>query len=218
MPRPRSTWATASGTRADSVEAIAAYRRAIALRPDYAEAHNNLGNVFREQGRLDEARRRLPAGDRAEARHAAAHNNLGNVFTGAGAPRRGAGLLPHAIELKPDSPTAASNLLFALHYPSGLTMPRRSWRSIAAGPGVTPSPWPRRFGPHANDRSPDRRLRVGFVSPDFRDHPVGRLLLPLFSHHDRRQAEFVGYSDVRVADGVTRSSRRGPTAGTRSSA
>ena len=71
--------------------------------------------------------------------------------------------------------------------------------------------WARQFAeplaaeirPHTNDRSPGRRLSVGFVSPDLHDHPVGRLLLPLFAHHERRQAELVGYSDVRVADGVT---------------
>ena len=71
--------------------------------------------------------------------------------------------------------------------------------------------WARRYAeplaaeirPHDNDRAPARKLRVGFVSPDFRDHPVGQLLLPLFSHHDRRQTEIVCYCDVRAADAVT---------------
>src|SRR5262249_10191223 len=54
------------------------------------------------------------------------------------------------------------------------------------------------------DRSPDRRLRVGYVSPDFRSHPVGQLLLPLFANHDYRQVEIVAYSDVRVPDGLSR--------------
>src|SRR5262249_46998683 len=47
------------------------------------------------------------------------------------------------------------------------------------------------------------RLRIGFLSPDFRGHPVGRSLLSLFAHLDRGQAEVVCYSDVRAADRVT---------------
>jgi predicted O-linked N-acetylglucosamine transferase (SPINDLY family) len=57
--------------------------------------------------------------------------------------------------------------------------------------------------PHANARTPERRLRVGFVSPDLRDHPVGRLLRPLFTHHDRRGMEFLVYSDVRRRDAIS---------------
>jgi protein O-GlcNAc transferase len=36
-------------------EAVACYRRALELKPDYAEAHNNLGNALKDQGKLDEA-------------------------------------------------------------------------------------------------------------------------------------------------------------------
>ena len=45
--------------------------------------------------------------------------------------------------------------------------------------------------------------RIGFVSPDFRGHPVGRSLLPLFTEHDRRQAEFIAYAEVRAPDDYT---------------
>ena len=82
-------------------------------------------------------------------------------------------------------------------------MPRRSWPSIATGPGGSPSRCAAEVRPHPNDRAPDRRLRVGFVSPDFRGHPVDGLLLPLFANLDRRQIEIVGYSDVRAPDALT---------------
>jgi len=57
--------------------------------------------------------------------------------------------------------------------------------------------------PHANDRDPDRRLRIGYVSPDLRVHPVGRFLLPLLAHHDKRQVEVFAYSGLLVADPLT---------------
>ena len=77
-------------------------------------------------------------------------------------------------------------------------MPRRSWPSIAAGTRSSPSRWPGRSCPTPTTASPDRRLRIGFVSPDFRDHVVGHNLLPLFRDHDRRQVEIFCYSDVTV--------------------
>ena len=50
--------------------------------------------------------------------------------------------------------------------------------------------------PHRNERSADRRLRIGYVSPDFRDHVVGRNLLPLFREHDHQRFEILCYADV----------------------
>jgi predicted O-linked N-acetylglucosamine transferase (SPINDLY family) len=56
---------------------------------------------------------------------------------------------------------------------------------------------------HPNDRSPDRRLRIGYVSPDFSRHPVGRFLLPLLESHDHARFEIFCYASVRAPDAVT---------------
>ena len=56
---------------------------------------------------------------------------------------------------------------------------------------------------HLNDRSADRRLKIGYVSPNFREHPVGRFFLPLLENHDREQFQIYCYSDVRQPDLVT---------------
>ncbi len=57
--------------------------------------------------------------------------------------------------------------------------------------------------PHANDRDPERRLRVGYVSPDLREHAVARFVLPAFERHDRAQIEVFAYSDATRTDAVT---------------
>ena len=57
--------------------------------------------------------------------------------------------------------------------------------------------------PHPNDRSPDRRLRVGYVSPNFGNHPVGRFLLPLLESHDRTSFETFCYASVDIPDAMT---------------
>ena len=66
--RPTATWATPSRTRAELDRAIAAYRRAIELKPDYAAAYSNLGVALKDLGRFDEAIAALWPGDRAQAR------------------------------------------------------------------------------------------------------------------------------------------------------
>ena len=182
--------------------AIAAYHRAIQLRPSYAEAHSNLGNALKNQGGLEEA---IAAYRRAIALKpdlADAHNNLGNALKDLGRVDEALACCRRAVELKPDFTEAASNSLLTLLYHPGydaqaLLAEHRLWAMRYADPLAAEIRY------HQNDRAPERKLRVGYVSPDFRGHPVGYLLLPLFANHDRRQVEIVGYSDVRVPDALT---------------
>ena len=57
--------------------------------------------------------------------------------------------------------------------------------------------------PHTNTPQADRRLRVGYVSRDFREHPSSSFVLPLLSHHDHRQVEIFCYANVERADFIT---------------
>src|SRR6185295_10035675 len=63
-------------------------------------------------------------------------------------------------------------------------------------------------GSYNTDRSPDRRLRVGYVSPNFRSHAVGAFVAPIFEHHDRGQFEVIAYSDTPNSDHVTEQLRQ----------
>jgi protein O-GlcNAc transferase len=56
---------------------------------------------------------------------------------------------------------------------------------------------------YANDRATERRLKIGYVSPDFRGHSVAFFLEPLLKHHDRRQTELFCYAEVSWPDAVT---------------
>lgn len=183
-------------------EAHACLEQALALKPDFAEAHNNLGNFFRERGRLDEA---VASFERALALKpdlAEAHNNLGGVLKDRGQLDEAIACYRRALALKPDYAEAHSNLILALHYRSGhepaiIHDELRRWRERHARPLA------RFIRPHPNDRSPARRLRIGYVSPDFRSHPVGWFLLPLFAAHDRAACELFCYSAVPRPDQVT---------------
>jgi predicted O-linked N-acetylglucosamine transferase (SPINDLY family) len=184
-------------------EAIAALRRAIALAPRDAVAHTNLGRALHDAGQPDEAEDVLLRAVAIDPGQGHAHNNLGSVQKDQGRVDLALESFGRALECDPGHVAAASNRLFALHlHPdhdaASIATECRRWASRFAAPLAA------EIRPHANDRTPGRRLRVGFVSPDLRSHPVGRLLLPLFLHRDRRGFELIAYSDVRAGDAVTR--------------
>ncbi len=183
-------------------DAIAAHRRAIALAPGYAEAHSNLGVALYESGRFDEAIVAYHRAIELKPSLAVAHNNLAGVLKDQGRLDEALACFRTALDVKPDLEKAASNLLFSLHcHPDydaqAILAEHRHWARRYAEPVAA------QIRQHDNERSPDRKLRVGFVSPDFCDHPVGQSLMPLFAHHDRLRIEVVCYSDVRIADPVT---------------
>ena len=183
-------------------EAIAACRRALQLKPDFAEAHNNLGTALTDQGRLDEALSAFQRAIQIKPDFAEAHNNLGNALMGRGQLDEAVAAYRHAIQIKPDFAAAHSNLLLVLHHLCDsdvdvLFREHRDWdeahaRSLAM-----------RIAPHDNDRNPDRRLRIGCVSPDFREHSVAFFLEGLLAAHDRTQIEMFCYADLVHEDPVT---------------
>ena len=183
-------------------EAITAYRSALQLKPDYPEAHYNLGIALRERGGIDEAIAAYRHALELNPNYPEALNNLGAALAGQGRVDEAIAAYRRALELNPHNAWVHSNLLYTLHF-----HPDHNERTISE----ERRRWNRQFGepmkpfirPHANDRSPERPLRVGYVSPDFRDHVVGRYLLPLFERHDRGSFEILCYAGVVEPDRFT---------------
>jgi len=112
-----------------------------------------------------------------------------------------------AIDLAPDDAAIHSNLLYTLHFHPGydaamIYEEHRRWNRQHA------EPLKKFIQPHVNNRDPDRPLRIGYVSPDFRNHPIGKFLLPLQAAHDPDRFEVFCYSDVRRPDRLTELLRR----------
>jgi len=181
--------------------ALAAYKQALALRTDLPETHNNMANVLRAMGRLDESIAAFKQALLLRPAYAEAHNNLGNAFKDAGRLDEALACYRRAEQFKGES-WIAGNFLYAAHFHPDYDA-RRLWEEHARWNEKYARRLARSPGGHDNDRSMDRRLRIGYVSPDFRDHPVGRFLLPLLANHDHGGFEIVGYSDVRRRDAMT---------------
>lgn len=183
-------------------EAVKAYQTAIGLKPHYTEAHNHLGNALRALGRLEVAvasHRRaielMPGYVEAHAGLAADFNDLGRADAAVESLRK-------VTELSPASAASHSNLLMTMHYDprcsrKELFEEARRWGKRHAPPPV------RAATPNDMDRTPGRRLRIGYISPDLRDHPIGRLIEPVLGGHDRQAFEVFCYSDAQQPDALT---------------
>jgi len=183
-------------------EAIVAYRHAIWLKPDFAEAHSNLGAAMAAKGQFNDAIAAYRQAIRLKPDYAEAHTNLGKASKDTGQFDEAIASYRQAMRLNPDLAETHSNLLYTLHFHPGfdarmILEEHRLWNQQHAQPL-------RKFiQPHADNRDPDRRLHIGYVSPDFRDHVVGQNLLPLLREHDHRQMEIFCYSNVLRPDALT---------------
>ena len=183
-------------------EAMGCFRRALELKPNYAEAHNNLGNGLMDHGAVGEALGCYRKALECRPGFLEAQQNLGAGLADAGELEAAKECFWRVMELTPDSPKGYDNLLYLLHYD-----PASSRQSLYE----TACQWNRKFAaplrkqihPHTNERQAGRRLRVGYVSPDFRSHPVGRFMMPLWAGHDRGNFEVFGYSLHPASDALT---------------
>jgi len=181
------------------------YRKAIHINPNFAEAHSNLGRTLRELGRLDESEASCRRALQIKPDYDEAHNNLGAALQGLGRPDEAEGSYRRALEIKSDNEQAYNNLLFINGYNISLDPPAylslaRGWEHACITENERQLAHDKTFR-----RSPlvGRRLRVGYVSGDFRQHAVSYFVGQLFGQHDRERIELFAYANNGIQDAVT---------------
>ncbi len=183
-------------------EAVAWYQGALLLSPGLAEAHSNLGTVYREQGKPDEAASAHRRAIELRPDYAEAWNHLGTALKDKADLDGAMECYRRGLALRPQFLSIHSNLLFAMQFSerfdaAAILEEHRRFDELHIRPLA------RFIQPHGNDRSPDRRLRIGYVSPDFCDHCQAFFTMPLFGAHDREQFEVFCYADVVRPDAMT---------------
>ncbi len=189
-------------TTGDPLGAVAACRTALAIDPSYATAHLNLGNAMALQGDFASAIEAYRAAIDCDPGLADAHSNLGNALKDSGLIAEALAPYREALRFAPQNAILHSNLVYSLEClaspdPTQLCAERAAWNEHHAAPLRS------QIRGHENDRAPERRLRVGYVSPDFCAHAISFFLLPLFRAHDRTQVEIHAYASVPRPDTIT---------------
>ena len=183
-------------------EALECYRRALAIDPAFASAHVNLGNALKELGRMDEAAGSYRQALAITPDSAEAHYNLGTMQQAVGQLDEAVVSYRKALVSKPDYVEAGRSILYAM-----LNVPGLSPGDLFAEHLRFAEAHTRRIAqptaPLSNDANPDRRLRVGYLSSDFRNHPVASNVLPVLCAHDPAEFEIFCYADVPRADAMT---------------
>jgi predicted O-linked N-acetylglucosamine transferase (SPINDLY family) len=181
------------------VAAAAAYRVAIKYQPVHVQAVLNLATALEALGQpdasmevLQDAISRLPG-------NPALLNNLGNLLGSHGRPDEAVEILKRASRCAPDSTVILSNLLYrALFSPScpqaDIEIWLSRWEGLLGPAALLPAA--------AHDLDPERPLRVGYVSPHWREHVLGRNLLPFCTERSPDHVVVV-YSDVAKPDRLT---------------
>jgi predicted O-linked N-acetylglucosamine transferase (SPINDLY family) len=172
-------------------EAEACYRSALSIKPEYAEAHGNLGVALKELGRREEAEASCRRAVEINPDYAEAYNNLGNLHKDLGNLEEAEKHYHRALAIKPEYAEAYSNLLFTLNYGVGHKQPDRIEEARRYGQMVA-AKVNQRFTCWRCEPQPVR-LRVGMVSGDLRNHPVGYFLESVLEHIDLSRIELTAF-------------------------
>ena len=176
------------------------YRKVLAYEPNPL-ACINMGHICHFSGRLSQAIKCRQKAVELRPEEPSVYCDLGCSMMFTGQKEEGIKMLRKAVEMAPDDSDIHSTYLFRLHHLPDLDLrelyeEHRRWAQIHA---------PARLAKisHDNTPQPDRKIRVGYISGDFRTHPVAYFFEPLLDEHDRACVEVYGYSNTPRPDHVT---------------
>ena len=176
-------------------DAVASYRRALDIKPDYVEVHYNQGTLLLEANRLAEAEASYRRALELKPDYAEAHSNLGGVLKDLGQLDGAVASYRRALKIKPDFAVAHSNLIFTRDLMVGLDSAslqkeRKCWDAAHAA-------HLHQQRTHSNISDSKRRLRIGYVSADFRDHSAIKAFGGMLTQFDRSQFDVFAYSNFK---------------------
>lgn len=184
-------------------EALASFDRALTIAPGNVASLNNRGNALSELRRFQEA---LASFDKALAiklDDVELLSNRANALAKLGRHEEALAVYETVLTIRPDDAEVHSGKIFALDFLPGTGFAecqeaRRSWYQAHA----------KRFSglvlPYENSPDPSRRLVLGYVSGDFREHSAAAVFGPILRRHDRASFQLVCYSGATVEDELTR--------------
>lgn len=183
-------------------QATERYFEALKLDPSYYRAYGNLGMIFSNDGKFQQAIEYYQKTLTINPNVYQIYNNLGSAYNSQGDHPKARDYYYKALEADPTQAFVFGNILFSLNYD-----PDMSAEEIFS----TYQEYDKRYAqplkifqkPHINNKNPNRKLKIGYVSPDFNHHPVRYFLEPLLANHDKSSVEIYAYSELLKEDAMT---------------
>jgi protein O-GlcNAc transferase len=176
--------------------AIESLQQAMSLDPSDYAVWDTAGVALRHAGKIADAERAHRRATQLQPQAPTAYANLAADLLGQGRAVEAVAACEKAVALSPADPQLLSGLLMTLHYLADLPPAVLAERHQGYG---------RLFAPAAaRPTTSGDRVCIGYVSGDLRDHPVGRFMAPILTHHDRARFRIVCFAQSRADDEMTR--------------
>lgn len=183
------------------------FRSAVMLKPDYGEAYRGLGELFYYGGMLNESEKYCRQAVQVNPNLEGAHLGLGLALYRLGRSDEALGSFREAVRLRPDNNVAFSYMVLCMQYSPSVTT-REIYEAHRRYAQTFEAPLKPYWRQHENSRDPQRKLKIGYVSPDFYEHPVPYFMEPVLANHDREHFEVYSYYSHFLDDDVTERMRR----------
>lgn len=183
-------------------ESIRNFKRVLELHPNLSIAYDYLGTIFAIQGKIEEAYQSCQSSLRLNPKSIVSLVNLGNLIARQGRLGEAEGLYKSAIQEYPHRYESYAgllmNMLYSLRYDVQTVYSEtcRIMRRFA-------DPLSASMKKHLNKCIANRKLRIGYVSPNFNRHPVAYFIESIIALHNREKFEVFCYSDVQISDEIT---------------
>lgn len=190
-----------AATQQDMDEGLIHLEAALRLKPDFVDALMLSGDFHRSQGKIEDAIAKYRAAFNLRPGHKDPVRNLALTLTWMGRHQDGLDVFKRAVELNPQWTSLHSMLLLFLHYdigmaPEAIFEEHRKWARKYEQPFV-------QTRTYLNDPRPDRPLRVGYVSPNLKDHSVIFFLEPILKYQNPESIQNFCYMEVNETDART---------------
>ena len=171
--------------------AIENYKKAVKIKPDFVEAYNNLAELLSEASEFEESLKSYKKILEIKPNSENTYNNLGNLLNSLGKYEEATTAYEKAIKIKPDFAIAHSNLLLNLNYE--FNFDHNNYLKKAKEFKLNCSPKKKISIKYKYKKNPDK-LRIGFVSSDFGNHPGGYFSLSTLKELRKKNFELIAYS------------------------
>lgn len=183
-------------------EALQAYAKTNELEPLNTEAFQRTGDIYQKQNRLLEALEYYRKAIRLKPDNFVAYNNAGGILKSLSRTGEALDFFRTALKIKPDLVLCRSNYLLTMllsseNSPVDISIAHKEWSDAYETPLLS------HHTSHGNTADPDKALRIGYVSADFKTHPVAFFIEPILAAHSREKLTVFCYSNCASPDSIT---------------